>query len=119
MHIRPSYHRDEYQHGRAPDGFSAFTGPEVTVEQEEDGSGVTLHLDPLPTETLEDRMVSRTFTAKVNSAEAFSYLFFSLFRRYGVPILAQSKKAVWGDVAATITLQRGIEGLTIRYEVLR
>ena len=63
MHIRPSYHRDEYQHGRAPDGFSAFTGPEVTVEQEEDGSGVTLHLDPLPTETLEDRMVSRTFTS--------------------------------------------------------
>lgn len=63
MHIRPSYHRDEYQHGRAPDGYSAAAGPEITVEQEEDGSGVTLGLDPLPTETLEDRPISRTFTS--------------------------------------------------------
>lgn len=66
MHIRPDYHASEYQHGRAPDGYSAATGPEVTVGQEEDGSGVTLVLDPLPTETLEDRTISRTFT----SAEA-------------------------------------------------
>lgn len=54
MHIRPSYHRDEYH--------AAF-GPEITVEQEEDGSGVTLGLDPLPIETLEDRPISRTFTS--------------------------------------------------------
>ncbi|HML48039.1 MAG TPA: hypothetical protein PKE04_14960 [Clostridia bacterium] len=64
-------------------------------------------------------MVSRTFTAKLNNAEAFSYLFFSLFRRYGIPILAEKRKAVWGDVQATVTLQRSIEGLTIRYEALR
>ena len=63
MHIRPENHRSEYQHGRAPDGYSAATGPEVTVEQEDDGSGIVLTLDPLPTETLEDREVSRTFTS--------------------------------------------------------
>lgn len=66
MHIRPDYHAAEYQHGRAPDGYSAATGPEVSIEQEEDGTGVTLHLDPLPTETLEDRPIHRNFT----SAEA-------------------------------------------------
>ncbi len=60
MHIRPDNHAAAYQHGRAPDGYSAATGPEITVEQEEDGPGVTLHLDPLPTETLEDRPISRT-----------------------------------------------------------
>ena len=66
MHIRPDYHSAEYQYGRAPDGYSAATGPEVSIEQEEDGTGVTLHLDPLPTETLEDRPIHRNFT----SAEA-------------------------------------------------
>ena len=63
MHIRPDAHRSEYHHGRAPDGYSAAAGPEITVEQEEDGPGVTLGLDPLPTETLEDRPISRTFTS--------------------------------------------------------
>ena len=64
-------------------------------------------------------MLSTTITARRNNAQAFSYLFFSLFRRYGVPILAEKRMAVWGSVQATITLQRSGEGVTIRYEALR
>lgn len=63
MHIRPDNHRQEYQFGRAPDGYSAALGPEITVEQEDDGSGVSIHLDPLATETLEDRQITRTLTS--------------------------------------------------------
>ena len=61
MHIRPTYHKDEYQHGRAPAGRSV-TGPEITVEQVDDGFGVYLHLDPTPLETLDDRGITRTLT---------------------------------------------------------
>lgn len=64
MHLRPEYHRDEYQHGRAPDGYSAVFGPEITIEPENEGRpGVVLTFDPLPGETFDDREVSRTFTA--------------------------------------------------------
>ena len=63
MHIRPDNHRSAYHFGIVPDGYSAATGPEVSVEQEEDGAGVTLGLDPLPSETLEDRPIVRTFTS--------------------------------------------------------
>ena len=63
MHIRPEQHASEYQHGRAPDGYSAATGPELTVEQMEDGPGVAMILDPMPTETLEDREVTRYLTS--------------------------------------------------------
>lgn len=62
MHIRPSYHHGEYQHGRAPDGYSADRGPELTIEQDEDGYGVRLMLDPHPLETIEDRPIDRTLT---------------------------------------------------------
>lgn len=63
MHIRPDYHKDEYGHGRAPAGRHDGFGPEISVEQEEDGSGVTIILDPLPAETFDDRDVSRTLTS--------------------------------------------------------
>ena len=91
----------------------------TTVTVQEDLWVYGLEMKKLVYRFEDDEMVSRTFTAKLSSAEAFSYLFFSLFRRYGVPILAEKRKAVWGDVQATITLQRSSEGLTIRYEALR
>ena len=90
-----------------------------TVTVQEDVWLYGLEMKKLVYQFREEVMTSRTFTAKTNNVDAFSYLFFSLFRRYGVPILAEKRKAVWGDVQATITLQRGSEGLTIRYETLR
>lgn len=61
MHLRPSYHAGEYSYGRAPAGRST-AGPELTVAREDDGSGVTLTLEPLPAETFDDRDVIRTLT---------------------------------------------------------
>jgi len=61
MHLRPSYHTGEYGYGRAPAGRSA-AGPEITVEREDEGPGVTLTLEPLPAETFDDRDVNRTLT---------------------------------------------------------
>lgn len=63
MHIRPNNHRTAYQFGTVPDGYSAAAGPELTVEQEDDGAGVMLILDPLPGETLEDRQIDRLLTS--------------------------------------------------------
>lgn len=60
--LRPESHRSEYHHGRAPDGYSAATGPTIEVEAEDEGLGVRLTLDPLPVETLDDRPVDRILT---------------------------------------------------------
>lgn len=65
MHMRLESTRDDYQYGRAPAGRSV-TGPEITVEQEEDGPGINLILDPGHAETLDDRDIIRGLT----SAEA-------------------------------------------------
>lgn len=59
MHIRLNSERDLYHNGRAPDGYSAATGPELTIEQIDDGYGVTLLLDPHPAETIDDHPIVR------------------------------------------------------------
>ena len=51
MHLRPAYHH-------------SITGDaEITVEQEEDGPGVTMTLEPEPSETFDDAPISRTLTS--------------------------------------------------------
>lgn len=62
LYLRPTYHRSEYQHGRAPAGYSV-TGPELFVDVADELSGVLLSLDPLPGETFDDRTVERTLTS--------------------------------------------------------
>lgn len=61
MFLRPDAHKDEYHHGRAPAGRSV-DGPTIAVEQDED-TGVRVTLEPLPTETFDDRDVDRSLTA--------------------------------------------------------
>lgn len=62
MRITLDADRSAYQLGRIPDGYSADRGPELTIEQDEDGYGVRLMLDPHPAETLDDRQIDRTLT---------------------------------------------------------
>lgn len=60
--LRPEAHRSEYHHGRAPSG-RATSGPEISVDTDDERSFVRLTLDPLPGETFDDRDVDRIFTA--------------------------------------------------------
>ena len=60
--LRLEAHRSEYHHGRAPAG-RATSGPEISVDTDDERSFVRLTLDPLPGETFDDRDVDRIFTA--------------------------------------------------------
>lgn len=60
------------------------------------------------------RMTSRAFLMHRSSEEAFTSLFYSLFLRYGFPVIAEEQRAVWQTGALRIDLARG-EDLTVTY----
>ncbi len=62
----------------------------------------------------QDVLISRTFTMKKNHADTFSALFLSLCKRYGVPMQALKRTAMWQYGEMTITMQRG-KALTVTY----
>lgn len=59
-------------------------------------------------------MTSRVFTMKRNNRDAFSSIFYSLCLRYGIPISASARKAVWQSNRLNITIERG-DALTVTY----
>lgn len=63
LRLTPEYTRDEYHYGRAPDGYVAGHGPNITVEHDGDGY-VSLTLDPLPKETFDDHPICRSLTSE-------------------------------------------------------
>lgn len=66
----------------------------------------------------DDVMVAREFTLKKNSKDVYTLLLYSLLLRYGMPISATDKQAVWQVDVLNITLKRG-DALTITYLVNR
>jgi len=66
----------------------------------------------------DDVMTARAFTMKKNDKNAFAALLYSLLLRYGMPIAADAKEAIWQIDILSIQLRRG-DALTVAFSVNR
>lgn len=77
LHLRPEYSRQEWHHGRCPDGRSAYDGPTITVDVADEGPYVVLRLDPHHAETIDDHDIDRRLLASEARSLAAALLHFA------------------------------------------